>query len=161
MKRASALADSANVAEPAEHGLDDHVLRMLLGYQLRRADLAMQQVFAREIGEPFNLRQVEFSVLALLASNDAVRHKQISEVLGVAPSNMVGVMSGLERRRLIACRPDPADGRSRFWQLTDQGRKLERQVAKAVADLEHRFVGETDAADRDRNSLAQALDRLW
>lgn len=159
MKQASAQASTANHAEPAGHGLDDSVLRKLLGYQLRRADLAMQQAFARDIGESFNLRQVEFSVLALLASNDAVRHKQISEVLGVAPSNMVGVMSGLERRQLITCRPDPSDGRSRFWQLTDQGRKLERQVAQAILEMEHRLVGETGAGDCTR--LAQTLDRLW
>ncbi|KEZ78627.1 MarR family winged helix-turn-helix transcriptional regulator [Salinisphaera hydrothermalis] len=159
MKHASAQANTANFAEPARHGLDDGGLRMRLGYQLRRADLAMQQAFAREIGETFNLRQVEFSVLALLATNDAVRHKQISEVLGVAPSNMVGVMSGLEQRQLIKCRPDPSDGRSRFWLLTEPGRKLEREVAQAISEMEHRFVLERGAGDAAL--LVQALDRLW
>ncbi|WP_423822020.1 MarR family transcriptional regulator [Salinisphaera sp. SPP-AMP-43] len=139
--------------------LDDSALRGFVGYQLKRADLIMQQTFAREVGEPFGLRQTEFSVLVLLSANDSVKHKQISAALGVAPSNMVGVMSALEKRKLVTRRQDPTDGRSSFWQLTDAGRELERRASAAVRRMENNHVA--DETESHRGELVEALDRLW
>ncbi|RJS91082.1 MarR family winged helix-turn-helix transcriptional regulator [Salinisphaera sp. Q1T1-3] len=134
--------------------VDDRSLRGLAGYQLRRADLAMQQYFVREIGEPFDLRQVEFSVLILLAANAALTHKQISESLGVAPSNMVAVMNKLAGRMLIERHEHPHDGRSFLWCLTAAGQTLEAEASGAVARMEARVLG--DAA-----GVVTTLDALW
>ncbi len=139
--------------------LDDSGLRELVGYQLKRADLAMQKLFAQEIGEPFQLRQIEFSVLVLLATNEQLTHKEISAALGVAPSNMVGVMSALEERRLVVRRQNPADGRSSFWQITESGAKLERRAATAVREMEMARFG--IGGEHERGELAAVLDGLW
>ncbi|MGN8159645.1 MarR family winged helix-turn-helix transcriptional regulator [Salinisphaera sp. RV14] len=142
-----------------DEALDDSGLRELVGYQLKRADLAMQKLFAREIGEPFQLRQIEFSVLVLLACNERLTHKRISAALGVAPSNMVSVMSALEARDLVIRRRNPTDGRSAFWQITEAGATLEHRAAMAVREMEtSRFGIQGEQARRD---LADSLDRLW
>lgn len=138
--------------------IDDTVLRQLVGYQLRRAEMAMQQRFSLEIGVPFRLRQVEFFALSLLSANHALTHKQISEALAIAPSNMVGVMAALEERDLVTRRANPADGRSFFWGLTVAGEELAGRAGAAVARLE---AGALDPAEPDRDGLTRALDGLW
>ncbi len=159
MNRKLALKNQLSIRAPGDDALDDTALRALVGYQLKRADLAMQQNFSRRVGEPFALRQVEFSVLVLLSANDNVKHKQISAALGVAPPNMVAVMSALETRQLITRRQNPADGRSSFWQLTDAGVELERAAMAAVHEMEASHVAELGALGR--SELAVALYHLW
>lgn len=138
--------------------VDDTGLRQLMGYQLRRAEMAMQQRFSLAIGVPFRLRQIEFFALSLLSTNRAVTHKQISEALAIAPSNMVGVMSALEDRDLVMRRANPSDGRSFFWSLTVAGQELVDRAGAAVARME---AGALDDAEPAREDLARALDGLW
>ncbi|AWN15302.1 MarR family winged helix-turn-helix transcriptional regulator [Salinisphaera sp. LB1] len=139
--------------------MDDSGLRELVGYQLKRADLAMQKLFAQEIGEPFQLRQIEFSVLVLLACNERLTHKRVSAALGVAPSNMVSVMSALEARGLVIRRRNPTDGRSSFWQITEAGATLEHRAVLAVRAMEMTRFGIKD--EQARRDLAGSLDSLW
>lgn len=147
---------SSSEGSPA--GVDDSELRRLLGYQLRRAGVIMQQRFSLAIGVPFGLRQIEFYALTLLTRNDAVTHKQISMALAIAPSNMVGVMGGLEQRGLVTRRANPSDGRSFFWELTTAGARLERRVSTAAAGLEKAALRQSATEPGD---LADMLDRLW
>lgn len=142
----------------AQAEIDDTGLRQLIGYQLRRAEMAMQQRFSLAIGVPFGLRQVEFFALSLLACNRAVTHKQISEALAIAPSNMVAVMAGLEQRALIQRVANPADGRSFFWQLSATGDDLVQRAEVAVARME---ADAAEAGASDRAALTRALDGLW
>jgi DNA-binding MarR family transcriptional regulator len=119
----------------------------------------MQQAFVQRVAKPLALRQVEFSVLMLLAKNNRVTHKQLSTALAVAPSNMVGVVAGLERRHLIERVSNPADGRSFFWRLTDGGDKLQRCALETVSAMEADLL-----ADWPRPERAEAhalLERLW
>lgn len=148
---------ASGAADALPETVDDSRLRALAGYQLRRADLALQQSFVREIGTPFGLRQVDFSVLVLLASQPVLAHKQISRALGVAPSNLVGVMNALAERELVTRQADHRDGRRVLWTLTEAGRALEAQAAAGVAAMERRLFGDTDRIAR----LNAVLDGLW
>lgn len=120
--------------------------------------MAMQQRFSIAIGVPFRLRQVEFFALSLLSANPAVTHKQISEALAIAPSNMVGIMAGLEDRDLVTRRANPADGRSFFWGLTISGQELVDRAGAAVARMES---GALDKGEPERHDITRALDGLW
>lgn len=148
---------AASCDRPRRH-VDDSGLRQLIGYQLRRAEMAMQQQFSLTIGVPFGLRQAEFFALMLLAGNRVLTHKQISDALAIAPSNMVGIMAGLATRELVARRANPADGRSFLWTLTVTGGDLVERAANAVARTESRAV---DATGPTRDEVARALDGLW
>lgn len=138
--------------------IDDTRLRRLIGYQLRRAEMVMQQRFSQAIGVPFGLRQTEFFALSLLAANPALTHKQISEAVAVAPSNMVGVMGELEERGLVGRCANRADGRSFFWRLSVAGGELVSRVEGAVARMEEQAL---EAAQPARDDLSRALDGLW
>ncbi|HET7313399.1 MarR family winged helix-turn-helix transcriptional regulator [Salinisphaera sp.] len=158
MEHASLVVDWRERCESTRTQIEDRGLRRLIGYQLRRAEMAMQQRFSLAIGVPFQLRQVEFFALSLLAENPAVTHKQISEALAIAPSNMVGIMSGLKARDLVARRANPADGRSLFWVLTEAGRDLVQRAGAAVARMEEDALGR---AEPERDELVRALNEVW
>lgn len=152
-KDAPGAANSADDATPSTS--DDSVLRSLVGYQVRRADIAMRQAFARRIGTPFGLTPVEFSVLVLLGESGQLTHKQLSEALAVAPSNMVLVVGRLRKRELITRTRNPDDGRSIFLLLTDAGQALRDQARAEVERMEDEMF-----AGVDRHARAQLLHTL-
>lgn len=144
------MAKKTHSPQRSERVLDQSCLKSLAGYQLRRADIAMRQAFAEHIAETFDVRPVEFSVLVLLAANAEVTHKQLSHALDVAPSNMVQVVAGLEKRRLLKRRQNPDDGRSMFLLLTATGRRLEERVRRAVTVMENDLLAPWPSGERER-----------
>ncbi|GAB3677164.1 MarR family winged helix-turn-helix transcriptional regulator [Salinisphaera aquimarina] len=146
------------MAKTGDASLSQASLKPLVGYQLRRADIAMRQAFSRHIGEPFGLRPVEFAILTLLADNERVTHKQLSEALDVAPSNMVAVVAKLKKSGLLARARNPDDGRSIVLALTREGRDLETRARSAVTAMEDQLLGAWDAGDREH--LLAMLDRF-
>ena len=47
--------------------------RSLLGYNLAQAAIPSLKIFAKRIGEPFQLRRLDFTILMLVAANPASR----------------------------------------------------------------------------------------
>lgn len=138
--------------------LDQSSLQSLIGYQLRRADIAMRQAFTRDIVNTFNLRPVEFSVLALLRHNTQVTHKRLSQALDVAPSNMVAVVNRLKKEGLLTRARNPSDGRSIIFKLTAKGEARETQVRSAVEKMESAVFARWD--DKELEQLLKLLQRV-
>src|ERR1700678_59787 len=61
--------------------------------------------------EPGGLRQRPLIALTLLSEGGAVSQQALGEVLGLDPSNVVGLLNDLEERGLTIRRRDPADRR--------------------------------------------------
>ena len=148
-------AQTEEVADPAT---GDSVLRSLVGYQIRRTDIAMRQAFGRRIGEPYGLTPVEFSVLVLLGERGQLTHKQLSEALAVAPSNMVLVVGRLRKRVLIERTRNPDDGRSIFLLLSEAGHALQQAAQAEVERMEDEMFESMDR--RTRVQLLHALRQL-
>src|SRR6478609_2741723 len=120
---------------PSVDVIDTSYLESLLGYNARRATLAIIEVFLEAMA-PYQLRPVDFSVLSLVAHNPGITSRQLCSTLGILPPNLVGMVNAFEKRELIARRPHPTDGRAMGLHLTPAGQKLVRDAEKTAATIE-------------------------
>jgi len=138
---------------PAVDQVDTSYLESLLGYNARRAALAVIEVFMERMA-PYDLRPVDFSVLSLITHNPGITSRQLCTTLGILPPNLVGMINALEKRELIVRRPHPRDGRAMGLHLTPSGQKLMRDAERTAAELE------ADVASRLSASEGKTLLRL-
>ena len=82
-------------------GLDHGRMRSLLGYNLAQAAIPSLKIFNKRIGEPFQLRRIDFTILMLVASNPNVTQRQMSLALDVSAPRLTLVCDKLVERELI------------------------------------------------------------
>jgi DNA-binding MarR family transcriptional regulator len=134
--RKSAPPDAAATEGAVGDGLPDTAyLETLVGYNARRAALAVIGIFLRRMA-PFELRPVDFSVLSVVAHNPGVTSRQICAALDILPPNLVGMVRALQKRKLITRRPHPSDGRALGLHLTPTGERLHREAQATASALE-------------------------
>ncbi|MDH6591285.1 DNA-binding MarR family transcriptional regulator [Variovorax sp. TBS-050B] len=138
--------------------LDARVLEAFVGYNARRAWLIVSDVFAERMA-PYGLKQIDFSVLSLLAHNPGATSRQLCNTLDILPPNLVSLVSTLDSRGLIERRPHPHDGRAVGLHLTEAGEKLIREAEQTVMQLE------ADASARltlrERETLIRLLQKIY
>ncbi|MFC5499499.1 MarR family winged helix-turn-helix transcriptional regulator [Caenimonas terrae] len=138
---------------PSVENVDTSYLEGLVGYNARRAALAVIEVFLERMAI-YDLRPVDFSVLSLIAHNPGITSRQLCGTLGILPPNLVGMINALEKREVIARQPHPRDGRAMGLHLTESGAKLMRDAERTAAQLE------TEVAARLTPGEARTLIRL-
>jgi len=138
--------------------VDTRFLETLMGYNARRASLAIVEHFMRRMA-PYDLRIVDFSVLSLIAHNPGITSRQLCATLNVLPPNMVGLIAALERRGLIERRPHPSDGRAMGVHLTPAGVELTAQAEQTAAQLEEDATHRLTAAER--KTLIRLLQKVY
>src|SRR4051794_13232727 len=128
------MAVSRKKTIPAVHGhaprpdrLDTRVLETLVGYNARRAWLIISEVFSERMAA-YGLKQVDFSVLSLLAHNPGATSRQLCSTLDILPPNLVSLIAAMDSRGLIERRPHPHDGRAIGLHLTPAGEQLVREA---------------------------------
>ena len=138
--------------------VDTSFLETLIGYNARRAALAVIEVFMQRMA-PYDLRPVDFSVLSVITHNPGITSRQLCATLGILPPNLVGMVNALEGRKLVSRKPHPSDGRATGLHLTAAGKKLVRSAEKTAAALE------TDVASRlsgdETTLLISLLKKLY
>ena len=92
--------------------IDFGALGDLLGYHLRRAQVAMFQNFAKVLDD-WNISPGQVGVLALVKANSGINQTRVGNALGIDRSTLVAVIDRLEERDLVARTPSPTDRRSR------------------------------------------------
>ena len=138
---------------PCVETVDTSYLESLIGYNARRAALAVIEVFLQRMAI-YDLRPVDFSVLSLIAHNPGITSRQLCSTLGILPPNLVAMINTLEKRKLIARRPHPTDGRAMGLHLTEGGVTLMRDAQRTAAGLE------AEAAARLTSAESKTLIRL-
>lgn len=126
-----AASDMTPVGRLVEAGL-----HRILGYQLAQAAIAATGVFAREVGQPFELRPVEFTILSLIDENPGVSAKQLARALALAAPNITVWIDKLERRELIERERSAVDRRAQHIRTTAKGAALARNAAQRLIDGE-------------------------
>lgn len=124
-----------NADVPSVEAIDTSYLETLLGYNARRAALAVIEVFLEAMA-PYKLRPVDFSVLSLVAHNPGITSRQLCATLGILPPNLVGMLNALEKRALVSRQPHPRDGRAVGLHLTPAGLDLVRDAERTASELE-------------------------
>lgn len=138
--------------------VDTGFLRTLVGYNTRRASLAIIEVFMERMAA-YDLKVVDFSVLSLVAHNPGITSRQLCATLGVLPPNLVGLIAALEKRGLIERRPHPSDGRAMGVHLTPAGADLTARAEHTAAQLEVDATARLTAAER--KSLIRLLQKIY
>ncbi len=144
-------------AAPVATGLDQTRLKRLIGYNLRRAEVAMRGRVARAL-ESEDVRAVEYSILSLVVDNAEVTHKDLGEALAVKRPNMVKLVERLEARGLVSRSGMPRDRRNHLLALTPAGRELLARLDARLEALEVEVFGSWSEAER--RSLKELLARL-
>lgn len=123
------------------------VLDTLVGYHLRRAQVAIFADFARAMAG-LDVTPGQFGVLVLIAANKGLSQSALGQALGLDRSTMVGVIDRLDRRGLVVRAPAPNDRRSYALKLSAKGEALRREVARRVRIHERRVARGLSEAER-------------
>lgn len=131
-------------------------LSALLGYQLRRASVAMMANLAADLND-ISLRPSEASILLLVQANPGITQSMIGSILGINRANMAPLTALLVGRGLID--RTPADGRSHGLHLTKAGTALAKKAARCIETLETRVLAKMP--EKVRSTLVGQLRAIW
>lgn len=149
---------TGRAAAVASERVDTAYLESLIGYNARRAALAVIAVFLERM-KPYDLRPVDFSTLSLITHNPGITARQLCHALGILPPNMVGMINGFEKRGLIERHPHPTDRRAQGLHLTSQGQQMmadaERTAAELEQDVAHRL------SRQEQRTLIGLLQKIY
>lgn len=148
---------ATSAAARSDH-LDTRVLETFVGYNARRAWLVVSQVFAERMAA-YGLKQVDFSVLSLLAHNPGATSRQLCSTLDMLPPNLVSLIAAMDGRGLIERRPHPHDGRAIGLYLTPAGEQLVRAAEQTVMELEADCSARL--TPRERDTLIRLLQKVY
>lgn len=142
MKRVRSLrlagrGEEAGVATALPERIDLGPLPGLIGYVMRRAQVAVFQDFI-ETFRKVDIRPAQYSVLTVIEHNPGLNQSQLSGVLGIKRANLVGMIDELERRGLAMRKPRPDDRRAHGLFLTDKGVGAMRELHALVREHESR-----------------------
>jgi DNA-binding MarR family transcriptional regulator len=151
-------AANRNAPLAAVDEVDTSFLESLLGYNARRAALAVIDVFLERMA-PYQLKPVDFSVMSVVTHNPGITSRQLCTTLGILPPNLVGMVNALEQRELVARKPHPRDGRAMGLHLTPAGQKLMRDAEKTAAALEAEVAARLSAAELQ--TLIKLLKKVY
>lgn len=132
-------------AEPSHDGFRIP-MQDLLGYQLRRAWLAMAADLGRRL-DGLSLTGMSLSVLLMIEANPGVSQSELARHLQIKRANMTPLTAQFARRGLIERRA--TDGRSHGLRLTEAGRRLAEAAWASVAENETLFLSRLPGERRD------------
>ncbi len=119
--------------------VSDAALRGLVGYNMKRAFMAVGADLARSL-DPFGLRMLTFTALTLVDDNPGLSQSQLAQAMQMERPNLVVVVDELERRGLITRDRVPTDRRAYALHVTAEGARLRASAANAVAAHEARLT---------------------
>ncbi len=143
--------------DTAKGKVDYDILPSLVGYNLRRAQIAVFAKFATAVAE-HQLTPGQFGVLTLIGANPGLTQSALAKAVGIERSTMVAVIDGLQRAGLVERRPSPIDRRSYALALTGAGQKISEVLKNLVVDHENRVL--SGFSDSERDTLIALLQRF-
>ena len=138
-------------------GLEYDVLDELLGYSLRRAQVAMFMAF-RDATRGMAITPPRFTALVVIGANPGLSQTVLGNVLGIARSGAMLLTNWFEAQGLVERRRQPRDARAWGLHLTPRGQQLVDRLKRKVADLERRRAA--SLSERERHELLRLLDKL-
>lgn len=154
------IEDAPPGAEPFNPhvpGIDYGVLDSLVGYAVRRAQIALNSEFLRAL-QAWNITPPRFSALVIIGRNEGLKLTQLAQVLGIARSGAVMLADALTEMGYVERRPVPDDRRAYGLALTPLGRKDLRKIEQAVVAQDAQAAQGLTLAER--RQLLKLLDKL-
>jgi DNA-binding MarR family transcriptional regulator len=150
----------ADADEKTEAGgsIDLSPLVDLIGYHLRRAQLAVFDDFIRSFAD-HDIRPSQYGVLTAIDRNPGSSQAAIAQSLGIKRSNFVKLVDEFERRDLVVRRQVAGDRRANALFLTDSGRAAIEKFHMIRAAHEAR-IGALIGSEDERKLFIEQLVRL-
>lgn len=139
-------------------GLDHGKMQRLLGYSLAQAAIPSLKIFNKRIGEPFEMRRIDFTILTLVASNPHVTQGQMSLALDVSAPRLTLVCDKLVERGLITRTRSEEDRRKQTIALTRKGAALVKKAERIADGMESELLGHL--SEGERTQLFQLLEKV-
>ncbi|GAB2569805.1 MarR family transcriptional regulator [Paractinoplanes abujensis] len=102
----------------------------------------------REALQPWELSPSLGRAISALTRHGDMRPGALAEHLRIAPRTATEVADDLQRLGLAERHPDPADRRAVIVTLTEEGRRVSREINAARRDAGERFFATLSPADR-------------
>ena len=131
-------AEDEGLARP-EGAVDLGLLPGLIGYALRRAQVAVFQDFQRHFAAE-DIRPAQFSVLVVLQRNPGLRATRVAAALGIQRTNFVPLLDRLVLRGLAERRRVKGDRRASALFLTEAGAGMLARLERLVAAHDQKFA---------------------
>ena len=128
--------------------LSEAGMHHIVGYQLAQAAITTTQVFAEQVGAPFDLRPVEFTMLSLIHENPDVSARQLARALAVTPPNITVWIDRLEKRGLVKRERSTTDARAQHIRATTAGAALARKSVNRLRESEGDAMAALSTAER-------------
>ena len=139
------------------HGLDYDVLDELVGYGLRRAQVAMFMAF-HHATRGLEITPPRFTALVMIGANPGMTQSTLGAVLGIARSGAMMLTDWMEARTLVERRPHEEDARVWGLYLTERGRKLTDKMKRRVLAEDRKRA--SVLSRRERAQLVRLLNKL-
>ena len=156
-KRERANSGEVRGSTALVESVDYEVLRDLVGFWIRRAEVKVLRSFGAHLGR-IGVTPTEVAALILMGSNKRMSQISLAEALGTDQSTVVNLLSGLERRELISRTRDLHDRRYHVLSLTAAGRTTLRRSKAALA--RHNDAMQAGLSAAERATLIDALRRF-
>ena len=137
-------------------GLDYGPLDGILGFALRRAQVAMYLSFHKAT-HGFDITPPRFTALVMIGANPDMSQSTLGSVLGIARSGAMMLTDWMEARGLVE-RRQHKDGRVWGLHLTVRGRKLTEALRRRVIAEDRKRAAVLSEAERGQ--LARLLNKL-
>lgn len=140
--------------EAAGFDIDMSVLERKLGYQVRMADRILNRNFAQNVG----MTPVQYSVFALVASNEGLPQVAIGESLKMDRASTMAIVDKLQLAGLIERRQSPHDKRMQALYLSSQGQKEFKAIESKVKAHDDKFLEKL--SEKDAEMLMSLIAQL-
>lgn len=137
--------------------LDFGILPDLIGYNLRKAQIAFFQSFDDAVA-PHDITPGQFGVLILIRDNTGLSQSELGTAVGIDRSTMVAVIDRLENRGWVVRAPSQTDRRSYALELSAEGERLVSELIPKVQEHERAMLGELTG--EEQKTLAGLLRRI-
>ena len=134
-KKATSGDDRSGPLRPLSVG----ILPNLLGYNVRRAHMALWRDFNRTVGTGL-VRPGLFSMMVLVDENPGIAQIELATQLDIDKATIVGLIRQLQRQGWVDRRPSSTDRRRQDLHLTAQGRQQLTILRREMLEHEQRFL---------------------
>ena len=126
---------------PSAVGLDLDCLPTLIGFNIRRAQIALWRDFNRQFSDG-DVRPGVFSALLLANANPGIAQIDIANQLGIDKASVVTLIDRMEHAVWVERRRSTEDRRRQGIFLTPEGTRACRSLKKEM--IEHEIAGEDE-----------------
>ena len=139
-------------------GLDEGGIHGLLGYRLAQAAIVTTESFVRVVGEPFDLRPVEFTILQLVHENTQATATKVAKALAITTPGVTVWLDRLEKRGLLERKRDDTDRRTQNLRVTRKGDELVKSALGHLLKADREIL--MHLSEGERHMLLELLHKV-